>query len=192
MKDLKQQKFTLDVEPTDPVRPHPHFRLRDGPSTAALRCPTSKTDEINRSRLSSRRLLERRDGTPRTRSLSTLVGNPTPPKGRRWLRLTATLGKILKDDDTVESYKIEEKGFVVCMVNKVRSPTTIPALARVYPTDDSTAQGTQARSGRRVLVCACRPRHARSTCRRHARRSSRSRCPGCCPGRGSRYADSGC
>jgi hypothetical protein len=28
-------------------------------------------------------------------------------------------GKILKDDDTVESYKIEEKGFVVCVVNKV-------------------------------------------------------------------------
>jgi hypothetical protein len=28
-------------------------------------------------------------------------------------------GKILKDEDTVESYKIEEKGFVVCVVNKV-------------------------------------------------------------------------
>lgn len=30
-----------------------------------------------------------------------------------------TLGKILKDEETVESYKIEEKGFVVCVVNKV-------------------------------------------------------------------------
>jgi len=29
-------------------------------------------------------------------------------------------GKILKDEDTVEKYNIEEKGFVVCMVNKVR------------------------------------------------------------------------
>lgn len=30
------------------------------------------------------------------------------------------IGKILKDEDTVATYKIEEKGFVVCMVNKVR------------------------------------------------------------------------
>jgi UV excision repair protein RAD23 len=28
-------------------------------------------------------------------------------------------GKILKDEDKIEQYKIEEKGFVVCMVNKV-------------------------------------------------------------------------
>lgn len=36
------------------------------------------------------------------------------------LALTARItGKILKDEDTIETYKIEEKGFVVCMVNKV-------------------------------------------------------------------------
>lgn len=31
----------------------------------------------------------------------------------------SAIGKILKDEEKVETYKIEEKGFVVCMVNKV-------------------------------------------------------------------------
>lgn len=40
-------------------------------------------------------------------------------------------GKILKDEDTVETYKIEEKGFVVCVVNKVyptHPPFALPAM----------------------------------------------------------------
>lgn len=35
-----------------------------------------------------------------------------------------TIGKILKDEDTVESYKIDEKGFVVCVMNRVNTLAT--------------------------------------------------------------------
>jgi len=43
-------------------------------------------------------------------------------------------GKILKDDETVESYKIEEKGFVVCVVNKVLFLFPSPSPSHFSPT----------------------------------------------------------
>lgn len=64
------------------------------------------------------------------------MGRPAVEADPRWYEMehvfrpccpapfaNAPTGKILKDEDTVETYKIEEKGFVVCVVNKVRPHT---------------------------------------------------------------------
>ncbi|RKU41763.1 hypothetical protein DL546_002849 [Coniochaeta pulveracea] len=79
-KDLKQQKFTIDVEPTDLI--------------SAVK----------------QKISDERGWEPKTQKL-------------------IYSGKILKDDETVESYKIEEKGFVVCVVNKPKEPKPAPAAS---------------------------------------------------------------
>ncbi|KAF7532339.1 hypothetical protein G7Z17_g13652 [Cylindrodendrum hubeiense] len=71
-KDLKQQKFTLDVEPSELI--------------------SAVKEKIS-------------------------AEKGWDPK----LQKLIYSGKILKDEETVGSYSIEEKGFVVCMVNKVRT-----------------------------------------------------------------------
>lgn len=76
-KDLKQQKFTLDVEPTELI--------------------SAVKEKIS-------------------------AEKGWDPK----LQKLIYSGKILKDEETVASYNIEEKGFVVCMVNK---PKPKPAAA---------------------------------------------------------------
>ncbi|KAK1780903.1 XPC-binding domain-containing protein [Copromyces sp. CBS 386.78] len=77
-KDLKQQKFTLEIEPTETI--------------AKVKAKIS----------------EERGWAP---ELQKLIYS----------------GKILKDEETVESYKIEEKGFVVCVVNKPKTTAPKPA-----------------------------------------------------------------
>ncbi|KAF5670746.1 UV excision repair Rad23 [Fusarium heterosporum] len=76
-KDLKQQKFTLDVEPSELI--------------------SAVKEKIS-------------------------AEKGWDPK----LQKLIYSGKILKDEETVGSYNIEEKGFVVCMVNKPK-PKPAPA-----------------------------------------------------------------
>ncbi|PHH81097.1 hypothetical protein CDD82_1313 [Ophiocordyceps australis] len=88
IKDLKQQKFELDVEPTDLI------------STVKEKIAAEKGWEAN---------------------LQKLIYS----------------GKILKDDQTVASYNLEPKGYVVCIVNK---PKEKPAAEPSAPPPATPAQ----------------------------------------------------
>ncbi|KAK4550595.1 hypothetical protein LTR36_000174 [Oleoguttula mirabilis] len=72
-KDLKQQKFTIEAEPTETI--------------GAVKAKISAD----------------KGWEPSTQKL-------------------IYSGKILQDDNTIESYKIEEKGFIVCMTSKPKAP----------------------------------------------------------------------
>ncbi|KAI1488053.1 XPC-binding domain-containing protein [Biscogniauxia mediterranea] len=91
-KDLKQQRFTLDLEPTDLI---------------------SSVKQ---------RIQEEKGWDPKSQKL-------------------IYSGKILKDEDTVATYKIEEKGFVVCMVNK---PKPAPAASTSSAVPETPARSTAA------------------------------------------------
>jgi UV excision repair protein RAD23 len=90
-KDLKQQKFVLDVEPTDLI--------------SAVK----------------QRISDERGWDPKLQKL-------------------IYSGKILKDEDTVETYKIEEKGFVVCVVNKPKPAPAAEASSSAVPATPAPAQ----------------------------------------------------
>ncbi|KAG6031538.1 hypothetical protein E4U41_007538 [Claviceps citrina] len=99
-RDLKQQKFVLDVEPTELI-----------------------SDVKNK-------ILEEKGWDPKHQKL-------------------IYSGKILKDEETVASYKIEEKGFVVCMVNK---PKEKPA-----PAAESSAAAPPATPAQRITSTPAAP-----------------------------------
>ncbi|KAJ4411658.1 UV excision repair protein rad23 [Gnomoniopsis sp. IMI 355080] len=92
-KDLKQQKFVIECEPTDLI--------------------------------------------------SAVKEKITAEKGwdAKLLKLIHA-GKILKDEDTVETYNIEEKGFVVCVVNKPKAEkpaAAVPATPAPAPSSSTPA-----------------------------------------------------
>ncbi|VUC26442.1 unnamed protein product [Clonostachys rosea] len=107
-KDLKQQKFSLDAEPTDLIS-----SLKE--KISAEKGWDPKHQKLIYSGIEAERVA--------------MTDGPT--------------GKILKDEETVASYNIEEKGYVVCMVNK---PKEKPAAApsNVHATPAQAAASTPA------------------------------------------------
>lgn len=105
------------------------------------------TANFNHDRLlpSNKRLPKSVAGSRKHRSSSTLVSFywPTTYCARTFqVKFVANFplypGKILKDEETVQSYKIEEKGFVVCVVNKPKVAAPAPAAATTSAASAST------------------------------------------------------
>ncbi|KAI5790234.1 XPC-binding domain-containing protein [Geopyxis carbonaria] len=91
-KDLKQQKFTLDAEPSDTI-----------------------------GQLKDKIFKHKEEASEWSPALQKLIYS----------------GKILADDKTVESYKVEEKGFVVCMLAK---PKVVPSVSTPTKAPSTPAQ----------------------------------------------------
>jgi UV excision repair protein RAD23 len=87
-KDLKQQRFTIEAEPTETI------------------------------------------GSVKAKIASEKGWEPSTQK-------LIYSGKILQDDNTIESYKIEEKGFIVCMTSKPK-PAPKPAAPPATPAQTSS------------------------------------------------------
>ncbi|KAI1265163.1 XPC-binding domain-containing protein [Xylariaceae sp. FL1019] len=135
-KDLKQNKFSIDVEPTDLV--------------SSLKGKIEAQEGLNANQLK-------------------LIYS----------------GKILKDEDKIEAYKIEEKGFVVCMVSKPKAtPAATPAPA---PASSSAVPETPARAAASTPAAPAAPSHSAgsSSAAPPATPSPASAAPSQTPGDGS-------
>ncbi|MCJ1285194.1 hypothetical protein MMC26_004532 [Xylographa opegraphella] len=99
-KDLKQQKFVIEAEPSETI------------GDVKAKISAEKGWEAGLLKLIYS-------------AIHAYGAAQHPPSIKVSLFILAVLaGKILQDTNTVESYKIEEKGFIVCMVAK---PKTAPA-----------------------------------------------------------------
>jgi hypothetical protein len=119
-----------------------------------LDSPSSRSLRFSRS---SRRSQKSEDGSPHIRSSSIRVGDTTSASLYRASLTRYPVGKILKDDETVESYKIEEKGFVVCVVNKVRPLPQCPSGPGADQDVSSTAEGDETGRCRCLFVLNSSP-----------------------------------
>ncbi|KAL9099300.1 MAG: hypothetical protein Q9163_005187, partial [Psora crenata] len=60
--------------------------------------------------------------------------------GKMWIDLKSpSTGKILQDANTVESYNIEEKGFIVCMTSKPKAAPAVSTPASAAPSTPAPA-----------------------------------------------------
>ncbi|KAK7987587.1 hypothetical protein PG989_007902 [Apiospora arundinis] len=129
-KDLKQQKFVLEIEPTDLV--------------SAVK----------------QRIADEKGWDPKVPKAHLLWYVGLPLELDPWhctrKKLISPEGKILKDEDTVETYKIEEKGFVVCMVNK-------PRVAAAPAASSSAVPETPARAPAATPAAPAAPSHSSAT-----------------------------
>ncbi|POS83218.1 hypothetical protein EPUL_004947 [Erysiphe pulchra] len=105
-RDLKQNKFIIEAEPSDLVRFLSYAK-------------SARTWHVQSSGIADEK------GWDASTQKLIYSGQPTPLfvciiKDNLFL----LSGKILQDANTVESYKIEEKGFIVCMTSKPKVTST--------------------------------------------------------------------
>ncbi|KAF7596281.1 hypothetical protein BBP40_002425 [Aspergillus hancockii] len=108
-KDLKQQKFVIDAEPSETV------------GQVKEKISKEKGWEVPQLKLIY-------SGSATMLTLSD----------------SGSFGKILQDDKAIESYSIEEKGFIVCMVSKPKASSSTATPSQTPSTPSRAAASTPA------------------------------------------------